>query len=199
LLVLTLFAAHPAKADTYKTTVVDMTQNENFLGIDDQGDFVVNDSNNSFKCGQLNGPCYEIFLLGQSPFFSTTAPALAFDNGSSCTIVLDASFAPEPTASAMCNDGHEIFGAFTTVTGPAVFYGPNTSDEILGGATFDGGFINANGDAVFIDGYRDELIFAQDLTSATPEPGSLYLLGTGCLAMAGAFRRDARFRQKPVA
>jgi hypothetical protein len=86
----------------------------------------------------------------------------------------------------MCNNGHEIFGAFPGET-RAVFDGPNTSDSIFGG-TFDGGFINANGDAVFIDGVANELIFAQDVT---PEPSSLYLFGTGCLAMVGAFRRYA--------
>jgi hypothetical protein len=46
---LALIATHPAKADTYKITIVDHTQNENFLGIDDKGDFVVNDSNNSLR------------------------------------------------------------------------------------------------------------------------------------------------------
>jgi hypothetical protein len=193
-IVLALIATHPAKADTYKITVVDHTQNENFLGIDDQGDFVVNDSNNSFKCGQLNGPCFEVFLFGQSSFFSTTAPVLAFDNGARCTIVLDASFAPQASAPGICNNGHEIFGAFTgTLFG--VFDGPDVSDLILGATTFDGGFINANGDAVFIDGFADELIFAQDLTTAaTPEPTSLLLFGTGCLSILGTLRRYTRSR-----
>lgn len=193
LIVLALTATHPTKADTYKTTVIDMTQNENFLGIDDKGDFVVNDSNNAFKCGQLNGPspCFEVFLVGQSPFFSTTAPILNFDNGASCAVVLDASFAPQPTAVGICNNGHEIFGAFTgTLLG--VFDGPDVSDLILGGS-FDGGQINANGDAVFIDGFADELIFAQDLTTApTPEPNSLILFGTGCLSILGTLRRYPR-------
>jgi hypothetical protein len=194
LIVLALSATHTAKADTYKITVVDHTQSENFLGIDDKGDFVVNDSNTSFKCGEIIGdPCFEVFLVGQSPFFSTTAPLLNFDNGASCAVVLDASFAPQPTAPGICNNGHEIFGAFTgTVFG--VFDGPNESDLILGGS-FDGGHINANGDAVFIDGLADELIFAQDLTTAaTPEPNSLILFGTGCLSILGALRRYTHLR-----
>src|SRR6202044_1194703 len=77
-----------AKADTYKISIVDMTQDENFQGIDDQGNFVVDDANNSFKCGELSGPCFEVFLLGQSPFFTTTAPVLNYDNGSPCTVAL---------------------------------------------------------------------------------------------------------------
>jgi hypothetical protein len=96
LIVLALNATHPAKADTYKITVVDHTQSENFLGIDDKGDFVINDNgNNAIKCGEQPGdPCFEVFLVGQSPFFTTTAPVLAFDNGTTCSIALDASFAP---------------------------------------------------------------------------------------------------------
>jgi hypothetical protein len=190
LLALVFAAAHPAEADTYKVTVVDMTQDENFLGIDDKGDFVVNDSNHSSKCGEMTGnPCFEVFLIGQSPYFSPTAPVLTFDNGSSCTVALDASFAPQTTASGICNNGHEIFGAVTKIFG--VFDGPDTSDMFFKG-TFDGGFINANGDAVYIDGFADELIFAQDLTSATPEPGSLLLLGTGCLWILGSLRYRRR-------
>jgi hypothetical protein len=69
------------------------------------------------------------------------------------------------------------------------------SDVILGAATFDGGHINANGDAVFIDGFADELIFAQDLTTAsTPEPSSLLLFGTGCVSILATLRRYPRLR-----
>jgi hypothetical protein len=188
LLALVFAAARPAQADSYKVTVVDITQDENFLGIDDKGDFVVNDSNHSSKCGEMSGnPCFEVFLAGQTPYFSPTAPMLTFDNGSSCTVALDASFAPQTTASGICNNGHEIFGAVPTVF--AVFDGPDKSDAFYGGS-FDGGFINTNGDAVYIDGLADELIFAQDLTTAsTPEPGSLLLFGTGCLAILGSLRR----------
>src|ERR1700730_13055607 len=78
-IVLGLIATHPAKADTYKITVVDnFSQNENFLGIDDKGDFVVNNlGDNAMKCGELPGePCFEVFLVGQSPFFTTTVPVL---------------------------------------------------------------------------------------------------------------------------
>ena len=193
LLTLALAAAHPSKADTYKITVVDVTQDERFLGIDDKEDFVVDDSNNSYKCGeQVGNPCFQVFDFGQSPFFSTTAPILTFDNGTSCAIVLDASFAPQTTAPGICNNGHEIFGAFTNIKGFGVFDGPDTSDMFFVG-TFDGGFINANGDAVFIDGHADELIFAQDLTTAvTPEPSSLLLFGTGCLSLLGRSRRFKR-------
>ena len=197
LIALALVATHPAKADTYKITVVDFYVNENFLGIDDKGDFVVNNlGDNAIKCGGLPGdPCFEVFLVGQSPFFTTTAPVLAFDNGASCTVVLDASFAPQSTLPGICNNGHEIFSAFPS----GVFDGPDVSDLVLFGGKFGGGFINANGDAVFTEdiyhGFNGELIFAQDLTTAsTPEPSSLLLFGTGCVSILGTLRRYTRSR-----
>jgi hypothetical protein len=191
-----VFTAHQAKADTYQITVLDQDQQSaNFFGIDDQGDFVINYSggSNPVKCGGMTGDlCFEVFLVGQSPFFTATTPILPFDNGSTCSIALDASFAPQTSASGICNNGHEIFGAF--VNGFGVYSGPDTADKIFGG-TFDGGLINANGDAVFIDGHDNELILARNLTTAsTPEPSSLLLLGTGCLAMVGTLRRKMTAR-----
>ena len=188
-LALALIAVRPASADIYKITVVDVTQSENFGGIDDKGDFFINDNgSNAFKCGeQFGDPCFELFLVGQAPFFTTTRPTLMEDNGASCAIALDPTFAPQTTANGICNNGHEIFGAFTS-SGFGVYDGPDLSARIFGG-TFDGGLINANGDAVFIDGMANELIFAQDLTTAaTPEPGSLLLFGTGCLSLLGSLR-----------
>ncbi len=59
LLLVALFSSYPVQADTYKITVVDTTQDENFLGVDDHGDFVVNDSNNAFNCGESSpNPCF---------------------------------------------------------------------------------------------------------------------------------------------
>ena len=102
---------------------------------------------------------------------------------------------------AVCNNGHEIFGGyyFPPVPNPSlpndgelqgVWTGPNVTTDYLGPESFDGGFINSRGDAVFIDGLDDDLIFAlDDTTSAVPEPASLILLATGCLSSLVLSRR----------
>jgi len=188
----TVIAAHPARADSYQITIVDISQTETFVGIDDRGDFVFNSSSNPGRCGEeAFNPCFGVFLIGQSPYFTTAAPVLDYDNGTKCIVALDASFAPATTAGGICNNGHEIFSTF--VNGSDVYAGPDTSDQIYGG-TLDGGDINANGDAVFVDEFHNALIFAQDLTTTTPEPSSLLLFGTGCLTMTGTLRRYRRAR-----
>jgi hypothetical protein len=94
----------------------------------------------------------------------------------------------------VCNNGHEIYGGiYGNILG--VWTGPDPiADLLLNPGSFDGGFINANGDAVFIDGFDDTLISAVDLSTITPEPDSLLLVGTGGLALLGVLRRFARTR-----
>src|ERR1700743_1097432 len=107
--------SHPAKADTYKLTVVDVSQTDSFQGIDDKGDFVINAS--SIKCGaQMGAPCFEVFAFGQPSFFTTTAPVLNFDNGVPCTVPVSPALG-QPTASGMCNNGHEILSILTPAPG----------------------------------------------------------------------------------
>jgi hypothetical protein len=197
LIVLTLVAVRPAKADQYSISVVQITQDTSFSGLDDQGHAVINEDDNSYLCGEIfGGTCFEIYEPGQSPVFSVNAPALIYDNGTPCTIALDASFAPQETAHGICNNGHEVFAAVPS-SGflERAYDGPDRSDEIPGTLLDAPELLDANGDFAYIEAADNRIIYAQDLTTiATPEPDSIVLLGTGCLTLVGTLRRNLKRR-----
>lgn len=193
-------ASRPAHADSFAITTIAHTHSANFLGIDAAGDFVVDVSNSLShphpSCGGVAvspfSQCFETFYVGQTnPVFSTTAPNLTFDNGTACT--------PDPGAefdvmNGRCNNGYEIFGAFSGPT-RGIWAGNDLALSFLNNGTFDGGFINSNGDAVFIDGLDNTLVFVDDATrNPIPEPASWLLIGSGAIAFIGALRRKANRR-----
>ncbi len=191
-----LFGVLRAFADSYTVNVVTYTQSENFLGIDAAGDFVVNLTNSLMSPeGSCDGikkvsGCYETFYAGQQePVFSIQPPTLAWDNGSACTV---------GTLSGVCNGEYELLGGYLNDV-KGVWAGTDGSlSEILPGGSFDGGYINALGDAVFINGSQDELISVMRspgtlvlgaapliaVQQPVPESASVWLVGLGMMGAA---------------
>lgn len=178
-------ASKHALADTYQIINLGTDQAVFFYGMDDTGTVVLNFTN-SVQCGGSTN-CYYTFIDGAVSSYSSTAPSLAFDNGTPC------SPAVPPGGSVIRGVCNGDLDAFTGRVGsgqgtPGVYAGsyPDITDLANGG----GGaiYLNSIGDIVWDDTYSEYWYLAID-TSSVPEPGSFLLLGTGALAAFGAIRR----------
>jgi hypothetical protein len=194
-LIAILFAAPlHSFADTYQIYNLGSDGGYYFDGMSSTGT-VVFDSPYSPACG-FSSNCYKTFSDGISAGVSSTAPTITDDNGTPC--------APSDpggwVAHGVCNNGLE---AFTGTLGhgqiyPDVYVG---SQQIFtGGEGFI--FMNSAGDIVFDDQFNDDWYEAIDLSTPTPdylsnselpsvapEPGGIFLLGTGLFALAILLRR----------
>ena len=139
---------------------------------------------------------YETFVDGVMVNYSPTAPNLVYDNGTPCTV--SAPFLIFP-AQGTCNNGHEAYTAGFATAGynNETFTGPDPVADFFADYLTDIEYVNLNasGDFVYFaspigaDDGAYQIEEAIDLTSETPEPASIFLLGTGLLAVAGTLRR----------
>ena len=187
-----------AKADTYTWTVVTPTNRGNFVAADDYGDYTLNitlASASGFEpCGKNAYTCFQTYsAYTQQNTYTTFQPVLLSDPdptaGSGCTF--NASLIDGGVS--YCNNGHQVVGNVAGVW--AVDTG--VPSLIWSGAPANSVMLTSSGNIFFADGYHENLIFGVDTTTVkaalpltiTPEPSSLWMLGTGALGLLGAGRR----------
>jgi hypothetical protein len=181
----TLFLV-PARvhADTYQIYDLGGTSNGRIIvDIDNLGQVVILNENGGIFTNYLT---YDNGVLVNT---TSTLPSLTYDNGTPCSI--PAGFSG-PAGMVICNNGRIGFGSRMNTNGDAngVYTGPTSSLTLVDPAgTTDFAVLNSSGDFAWQDGVHEENFEAIDLTTDTPEPSSLLLVGTGCLSLFGVLRR----------
>ena len=176
-----------ASADTYQILNLGNDAARFFYGLNDSGTVVL-DLNASLLCGGSDN-CYQTFVGGLSTGFSSTAPALAYDNGTPCTPGFAAGWV---VLQGVCNNGREASTGYLSAGEgfPDVFTGPDPVADFLAKGGGSSIFMNNQGDIVWDDIYSENFFEAIDLTTdQVPEPSGFLLLGTGLIAGAGTMRR----------
>jgi hypothetical protein len=193
IIVQSLLIVSPALADTYKIVTLDSDEARFVYGMNASGDVVLSvDADNYGNCGPVVN-CYETFIGGVLEF-RTNAPPPAFtiDDGTPCS----ATAPPGLTVlHAVCNNGREVFAARAPgQLFPDLYTGPFT-DLFPGQGAGNFLYLNSEGDILWNDPRTEFWFEAFDLTSQAPEPGTLFLVGTGALAAVEAMRRRVRLQQ----
>lgn len=177
-----------ASADTYQILNLGNDAARFFYGMDDSGTVALETLPNPV-CGFGTDHCYQTFVGGLSTGFSSTAPALAYDNGTPCIPGFAAGWV---VLQGVCNNGREASTSFLSAGEgyPDVFTGPDPVADFLAKGGGFSIFMNNQGDIVWDDIYSENFFEAINLTTdQVPEPSGFLLLGTGLIAGAGAMRR----------
>ena len=188
----------PAHADTYQIFDLGSADRTGVAGITASGTAVLiyNVPVGAPLC-ETSHICqeYETWVHGVMVNYSPTAPNFVYDNGAPCTV--SASFLTFSVAGT-CNNGHEVYSAGAAATipyGDATFTGPDPVTDLftLAPPFISDVYLNSSGDFIYNlshpAGGSGEYAEAIDLTANTPEPASIFLLGTGLFAFAGTLRR----------
>jgi hypothetical protein len=186
-----LLLVSPSLADTYKIVILASDEARFFGGMNASGDVVLSvdtDYGNSCTMSSI-ADCYLIFINGVQSFSATTPPVFTTDDGTPCSPAVPSGLA---LIQGVCNSGREAFTA--QILGPnpiqpGLYTGPDITELLPGEGLGEFLYLDSEGDIVWNDPSSEYWYEALDLTSETPEPSSLVLLGTGALAALGAMRR----------
>ncbi len=138
-----------------------------------------------------SGQFLQVFDLGavaantviSLPFLNGGLLTCGFGNGAQSNAV-DSSF-NTTVAGLPCTPIDDVTGTGTALQNGSTLY--STTDALNNVVTFT---INANGSITFDTAVSDVVLWAPSTTAtATPEPGSVALLGTGVALLWGKFRR----------
>ncbi len=172
-------------ADTYKIYDLGGTPHGHIIiDIDNLGQVVILNENGGDFTDYLT---YDNGVLVNT---TSTLPNLTYDNGAPCSP--PSGFSVPMGEDSICNNGFTAFGSRFNPNGDTggVYTGPVSSLTLVdNGGTANSSKLNSSGDFAWTDGQLEENFEAVDLTTQTPEPGSLLLVGTGCFSMLCVLRR----------